>query len=75
MHPFEAALKGAQEVSATVFTISVSLIAVFHPAAADGRHRGPLVREFAVTLLGRHRGFHGGFAYRDSHDVRASLER
>src|SRR5262249_5207176 len=31
MRPFDAALKGAQEVGSTVFTISVSLVAVFIP--------------------------------------------
>jgi multidrug efflux pump len=50
MHPFEAALKGAQEVSATVFTISVSLIAVFIPLLLMGGIVGRLFREFAVTL-------------------------
>ena len=50
MAPFEAALKGAQEVSATVFTISVSLIAVFIPLLLMGGIVGRLFREFAVTL-------------------------
>jgi multidrug efflux pump len=49
-HPVEAALKGAQEVSATVFTISVSLIAVFIPLLLMGGIVGRLFREFAVTL-------------------------
>ena len=72
LHPFEAALKGAQEVGSTVFTISVSLIAVFIPLLLMGGIVGRLFREFAVfDALGCHRGFHGGFAYRNSHDVRA----
>ena len=50
MHPFEAALKGAQEVGFTVFTISVSLIAVFIPLLLMGGIVGRLFREFAVTL-------------------------
>jgi multidrug efflux pump len=50
MHPFEAALKGAQEVGSTVFTISVSLIAVFIPLLLMGGIVGRLFREFAVTL-------------------------
>ena len=50
MHPLEAALKGAQEVGSTVFTISVSLIAVFIPLLLMGGIVGRLFREFAVTL-------------------------
>jgi multidrug efflux pump len=50
LHPFEAALKGAQEVGSTVFTISVSLIAVFIPLLLMGGIVGRLFREFAVTL-------------------------
>jgi multidrug efflux pump len=50
MHPIEAALKGAQEVGSTVFTISVSLIAVFIPLLLMGGIVGRLFREFAVTL-------------------------
>jgi multidrug efflux pump len=48
--PLEAALKGAQEVGSTVFTISVSLIAVFIPLLLMGGIVGRLFREFAVTL-------------------------
>jgi multidrug efflux pump len=48
--PFEAALQGAQEVGSTVFTISVSLIAVFIPLLLMGGIVGRLFREFAVTL-------------------------
>ncbi len=43
-----------------------------HSAALDGRHRGPPVSRIRGDALGRHRGFHGGFAHRDSHDVRPS---
>ncbi len=50
MPPMEAALKGAQEVGSTVFTISVSLIAVFIPLLLMGGIVGRLFREFAVTL-------------------------
>jgi multidrug efflux pump len=50
VHPFEAALKGAQEVGSTVFTISVSLVAVFIPLLLMGGIVGRLFREFAVTL-------------------------
>jgi len=50
MPPFQAALKGAREVGFTVFTISVSLIAVFIPLLLMGGIVGRLFREFAVTL-------------------------
>jgi multidrug efflux pump len=50
MHPFAAALKGAQEIGFTVFSISVSLIAVFIPLLFMGGLVGRLFREFAVTL-------------------------
>jgi multidrug efflux pump len=50
MEPFAAALKGAQEIGFTVFTISISLIAVFIPLLMMGGIVGRLFREFAVTL-------------------------
>jgi multidrug efflux pump len=50
MRPLQAALKGAQEIGSTVFTISVSLIAVFIPLLLMGGIVGRLFREFAVTL-------------------------
>jgi multidrug efflux pump len=50
MEPFAAALKGAKEIGFTVFTISISLIAVFIPLLLMGGLVGRLFREFAVTL-------------------------
>jgi len=50
MKPLAAALKGAQEIGFTVFSISVSLIAVFIPILMMGGIVGRLFREFAVTL-------------------------
>jgi multidrug efflux pump len=50
MAPFAAALKGAEEIGFTVFTISISLIAVFIPLLMMGGIVGRLFREFAVTL-------------------------
>jgi multidrug efflux pump len=50
MKPFAAALKGAQEIGFTVFSISMSLIAVFIPILMMGGIVGRLFREFAVTL-------------------------
>ncbi len=50
MKPFAAALKGAEEIGFTVFSISISLIAVFIPLLLMGGIVGRLFREFAVTL-------------------------
>ena len=50
MPPFQAALKGAREVSFTVVSMSLSLIAVFIPILLMGGVVGRLFREFAVTL-------------------------
>jgi multidrug efflux pump len=50
MPPFEAALKGAREIGFTVFSISVSLVAVFIPILLMAGIVGRLFREFAVTL-------------------------
>ena len=48
--PHEAALRGAKEVSFTVLSISISLVAVFVPILLMGGMVGRLFREFAVTL-------------------------
>ncbi|MGA7352841.1 MAG: efflux RND transporter permease subunit, partial [Acidobacteriaceae bacterium] len=50
MPPFNAALVGAREIGFTVFSISMSLIAVFIPILMMGGIIGRLFREFAVTL-------------------------
>ena len=50
MKPFDAAIKGAREVSFTVISMSLSLIAVFIPILLMGGIIGRLFREFAVTL-------------------------
>jgi multidrug efflux pump len=48
--PVQAALKGAAEIGFTVFSISISLIAVFIPLLLMGGIIGRLFREFAITL-------------------------
>ncbi len=50
LSPVEAARKGAREIAFTVFSISVSLVAVFIPILLMGGIVGRLFREFAVTL-------------------------
>ena len=46
----DSALRGAAEIGSTVFSISISLIAVFIPILLMGGIVGRLFREFAVTL-------------------------
>jgi multidrug efflux pump len=50
MEPVAAALQGAREIGFTVFSISMSLIAVFIPILMMGGIVGRLFREFAMTL-------------------------
>jgi multidrug efflux pump len=50
MRPFQAALLGSKEIGFTVFSISMSLIAVFIPILLMSGIVGRLFREFAVTL-------------------------
>ena len=50
MEPVAAAMQGAKEIGFTVFSISMSLIAVFIPILMMGGIIGRLFREFAVTL-------------------------
>ncbi len=48
--PMEAAIKGAREVSFTIISISLSLVAVFVPLLLMGGLVGRMFREFAVVL-------------------------
>ncbi len=50
MTPMRAALKGAREIGFTVFSISISLVAVFIPILLMAGIVGRLFREFAITL-------------------------
>ena len=50
MQPFQAALQGSSEIGFTIFSISMSLIAVFIPILLMGGIVGRLFREFAITL-------------------------
>jgi multidrug efflux pump len=50
MTPVQASLKGASEIGFTVFSISISLIAVFIPLLLMGGIIGRLFREFSITL-------------------------
>ena len=48
--PLTAAVKGAREITFTVVSISISLVAVFIPLLFMGGVVGRMFREFAVTL-------------------------
>ncbi len=48
--PFEAPSRGSGEVSFTILSISISLVAVFTPLMFMGGVVGLIMREFAVTL-------------------------
>ena len=50
MTALDAAMLGASEIGFTVFSISISLIAVFIPLLLMGGIIGRLFREFAITL-------------------------
>ncbi len=50
MSPYQAAVKGTQEIGFTVISISLSLVAVFIPILLMGGLVGRLFREFAITL-------------------------
>ena len=50
MEPFEAALKGASEISFTILSITLSLVAVFIPVLFMAGVLGRVFREFAVTI-------------------------
>ena len=50
MSPLEAAFKGSKEISFTVVSMSISLVAVFIPILLMEGMVGRLFREFAVTL-------------------------
>jgi hydrophobic/amphiphilic exporter-1 (mainly G- bacteria), HAE1 family len=48
--PLEAALKGSQEISFTILSMTISLVAVFIPILFMGGLIGRLFHEFAVTI-------------------------
>jgi multidrug efflux pump len=48
--PFEAALKGAEQIGFTIISLTVSLIAVLIPLLFMGDVVGRLFRQFAITL-------------------------
>ena len=50
MEPFEAAIKGAKEMAFTIFSISISLVAVFIPIFFMPGVIGGLFHEFAIVV-------------------------
>ena len=51
MKPYEAAMKGSQEIGFTILSITISLAAVFIPIVFMGGIVGRLLHEFAVTII------------------------
>lgn len=51
MPPFEAALKGSKEIGFTIFSITISLVAVFIPVLLMGGVVGRIFHEFAVVVV------------------------
>jgi multidrug efflux pump len=74
MKPFAAALKGAEEIGFTVFTISISLIAVFIPLSVDGRNRWPSLPRICRHSLDGHSRVHDHLPDHHADDVRLSVE-
>ena len=52
MTPFDAALKGAREITGPVVTMTLTLVAVYAPIGFTSGLTGALFREFAFTLAG-----------------------
>ncbi len=50
MSPMQAALKGSREISFTIISMTVSLVAVFIPVMFMGGVVGRLLNEFALTI-------------------------
>ena len=50
MKPFDAAIKGANEIGFTVLSITISLVAVFIPILFMGGIVGRFFFEFAMTI-------------------------
>jgi HAE1 family hydrophobic/amphiphilic exporter-1 len=50
MSPFEAAIKGSSEVTATIISMSLSLVAVFLPILLMGGVVGRVLNEFGVVV-------------------------
>jgi HAE1 family hydrophobic/amphiphilic exporter-1 len=48
--PYEAAVKGAQEIGFTIITMTIALVAAFIPVLFMSGMLGRLLREFAVTI-------------------------
>src|SRR5688500_4947074 len=48
--PYEAAVKGAQEIGFTIITMTIALVAAFIPVLFMSGMLGRILREFAVTI-------------------------
>ena len=75
LKPFAAALKGAEEIGFTVFSISISLIAVFIPLLLMGGIVGPPLPRVRDHPFDGHRRLHDHFAHHHAYDVRLPVAR
>ena len=74
MDPMQAALRGAREITFTVLSMTLSLVAVFLPILLMGGMMGRLFREFAVTLSVAILSLPRRVPYDHAHDVCESIE-
>ena len=68
--PYEAAMKGSQEIGFTILSMTVSLAAVFIPLVFMSGVVGRLLHEFAVTIIHGDRLLGPGLDHPDPHAVR-----
>ena len=52
LKPFDAAIKGARELTGPIIAMTITLAAVYAPIGFQGGLTGALFREFALTLAG-----------------------
>ena len=67
MKPFDAAIRGANEIGFTVISITISLVAVFIPDPVHGRHRRALLLRIRHDHQHRHPALGVHFPDADAH--------
>ena len=69
-----AAMRGAAEIGSTVLSMSISLVAVFIPYSAHGRHHRPAVPRVRRGAIHCHPDLARGLAHHHAHDVLHPVE-
>ncbi len=67
-------LRGAREITFTVLSMTLSLVAVFRADPVHGRHDGPAVPRICRDALGGDSGLARRVAHHDAHDVRQGIK-